>query len=536
MDTVVRLEGESLAEYAARAASTYSKHRKFEERKARGQFFTPETVATFMATLVDIRQPEIKVLDPGAGTGVLIAALCDVMKSRYLDNLKIVIDAYENDLNLLPLLETVLQECQREMRSCGYEVEYHIHAQDFILHNAKYFSPSTVPLWNKEKDSEYDVVIANPPYYKISKQSSYAGAMRKLIYGQPNIYALFMALAINLLRGGGEGIFITPRSFCSGLYYRNFREWFLANAAIDSVHLFESRRDVFDQDGVLQENIILKITKGTIQKRTISISVSRDRSFGDLRRLNASAQDVIYRRDAEVFIRIPSSSLDADILRIVDRWTNTLSDLDCRVSTGPVVPFRARRHLRKTVNGLEEIPLLWMHNIQGWDVVWPLSKNGKEASIALNEQSKSLVVPVDNYVLIKRFSAKEQKRRLYAGVLLRASLERYEYVGIENHVNYIHRPNGSLSEPEAFGIAAVLNTTLVDRYFRILNGNTQVNATDLRNIPFPSLEEIREIGTMVQRYRPRIGYKLDQIVGKILGWDPELIQRLNSSKGCYEQD
>ena len=67
-----------------------------------------------------------------------------------------------------------------------------------------------------------------------------------------------MAVAANMLKPKGEMVFITPRSFCSGLYYKKFREWLLNNVQITNIHIFESRKDVFDKDKVLQENIIIK--------------------------------------------------------------------------------------------------------------------------------------------------------------------------------------------------------------------------------------------------------------------------------------
>lgn len=527
-----RSKGESLTEYAVKLANIYSRNHKLEERKNKGQFFTPKEIANFMAKLINVNQQKVKLADTGAGTGILVASLCDLLFQHNRDIKKIVIDAYENDPNLLSLLEIVLQECQKEKNVLGCDVEYNIYNQDFILSNATYFSNRLLEPWVIGRRPSYDIVISNPPYYKINKNSPYSIVMRKFIYGQPNIYAFFMALATYLLRDGGEGVFITPRSFCSGLYYKKFREWFLNNITIDHIHIFESRKDIFISDGVLQENVILKITKSKARKNSkISISVSRDKLFEDFRTFKVASKYIFYHKNGDVFIRIPSSSLDVRILDLIDKWPNTLSDIGFKISTGPVVPFRAKKYLRKKFIGLGEVPLLWMHNIQGFDVIWPLRKNDKEEAILFNKNTKSILLPVSNYVLLKRFSSKEQKRRLYAGVILKMNFKQYKYIGIENHVNYIYRPNGILYESEAFGIAAILNTTIIDRYFRIHNGNTQVNATDIRNMPFPSTEEIKKIGEVVQKQNPQIGYELDNIVGRILGWDSELIKQLNNNEG-----
>ena len=47
------------------------------------------------------------------------------------------------------------------------------------------------------------------------------------------------------------------------------------------------------------------------------------------------------------------------------------------------------------------------------------------------------------------------------------------------------------------GICALLNSSLFDSYFRIFNGNVNVSATELREIPLPPLEAIKEIGNSI---------------------------------------
>jgi adenine-specific DNA-methyltransferase len=39
-------------------------------------------------------------------------------------------------------------------------------------------------------------------------------------------------------------------------------------------------------------------------------------------------------------------------------------------------------------------------------------------------------------------------------------------------------------------LAAFLNSTVLDVYFRQFNGHTQVNATDLRNLRYPSRSQL----------------------------------------------
>ena len=173
--------------------------------------------------------------------------------------------------------------------------------------------------------------------------------------------------------------------------------------------------------------------------------------------------------------------------------------------------------------------------MQNMGVVGPLKKNGKPYAIRICDKTIPLLLPVRNYVLVNRFSSKEQKRRLYASVLLESHFGNSKVIGIENHVNYIRKPGGNLTIYEAFGIAGILNTKIIDIYFRSLNGNTQVNATDIRILPFPNIDDIKKIGYAI--YDSRIHgniLDIDDFAAEMFEIDPEIIRRLKREH--YEQD
>ena len=78
-----------------------------------------------------------------------------------------------------------------------------------------------------------------------------------VVYGQPNIYSMFMAISAELLSESGRLVYIVPRSFASGPYFKRFREVFFQKVAPTAIHLFDSRKDVFRSQTVLQENLVL---------------------------------------------------------------------------------------------------------------------------------------------------------------------------------------------------------------------------------------------------------------------------------------
>jgi len=255
--------------------------------------------------------------------------------------------------------------------------------------------------------------------------------------------------------------------------------------------------------------------------------------FHDLSELKIDYEDIFHRENGDIFIKVPSSKVDIKIQRIVNLWKCTLKDLCLKVSTGPVVSFRATKFLSPEFKDDKSmVPLLWMHNIKGMDAVWPVHNLKKEPAIKANEESKILLVSTNNYVLVKRFSSKEQKKRVHAGVLLKSKMK-FDRIGIENHLNYIYKYGGLLSVEEAYGVAGVLNTSIIDIFFRMLNGSTQVNAVDIENLPFPSLEDIQVIGKAIINLKPAIGQELDKLVVDILKIGPQILQDL---KEVYNQN
>jgi adenine-specific DNA-methyltransferase len=157
------------------------------------------------------------------------------------------------------------------------------------------------------------------------------------------------------------------------------------------------------------------------------------------------------------------------------------------------VPFRATEFIDKVgqVPG-SHVPLIWMNHVQPMRVTWPLGRHKPEYMKHVIA-AHPLLVPNRNYVLLRRFTAKEEERRLVAAPYF-ARTSSVSMLGLENHLNYISRPGGTLTEAETFGLAALFNSYLLDNYFRTSNGNTQVSATELRSMPLPALETITAIG------------------------------------------
>ncbi|HEX8436020.1 hypothetical protein, partial [Archangium sp.] len=131
-------------------------------------------------------------------------------------------------------------------------------------------------------------------------------------------------------------------------------------------------------------------------------------------------------------------------------------------------------------------------HLSGGRVAWPKDFK-KPNALAVDPETDALLVPAGTYVLVKRISAKEEKRRVSAAVFDPRHVP-CERVGFENHLNYFHQNGSGLPATLARGLAAFLNSTLLDIHFRQFSGHTQVNAGDLRNLKYPSRQRLEALG------------------------------------------
>ncbi len=406
-----------------------------------------------------------------------------------------------------------------QARKKNITIHARVYESDFVLAATNIFYP-TLFSHSENRHNEFDLIISNPPYFKLKSDDERVRAIQGKIEGHTNIYTLFMAFGAKMLSSTGAAVFIVPRSFCSGTYFSKFRREFLSQVTPVAAHLFKSRGEVFSRDNVLQENVVLKFEKtgnpsATYKTNTIAISTSQN---GDAMTESVS-RDVSYKHfladtGKNLFFRLPTGLLDEQIIETIDRWEDTLSSLNLKVSTGKVVPFRSKKILKSTPEGEKSfVPLLWMQHIRPYQVKWQLHSFKKEQFLLTED--KSLLVEKQNYVLVRRFSAKEDNRRIVAAPFLASTFD-YDYVGFENHLNVIYKTDKDLRDSEAIGLSALLNSALLDRYFRILNGNTQVNATELRLLPLPPVNIVRLIGRKVSSLASLNAEVIDKVIFEVL--------------------
>lgn len=507
------LNQELPSEFADRLGIYYAKQVTSKHKKDNGQFFTPTEIARLMASYCELTNTTIRILDPGCGTAILTCALIEHLVATRNDIEFIDLVAYETDPDLISFSQKTLAYLKKWLSEKGIRFQYLLHNHDFILDNAK-------ALKENYSGERFDLIISNPPYFKLAKDDEKTIAAKELVSGQPNIYSIFMGIAAKLLSVNGELVFITPRSFASGNYFKAFRELFFNTVQIDKIHLFVSRKDTFNRDSVLQETVIIKAIREEINpQKNVLVSSSvgiKDIFEPSIKYFNSS--ELIDLNSKEKILHLPTSDKEESILNLVSSWENVLTDFDIKISTGPVVSFRALEFIQNNYeNGTVFLaPLFWLHNVNKMILEWPKQLKEKGQFIRIENGSKSLLLPNKNYILLRRFSTKDDKSRLIAAPYF-CNYIKSDFVGVENKVNYIYRKDGHLDRNEVVGLCALLNSELFDTYFQIFNGNVNVSATELREMRFPPLNNIRKIGSKIILSNDYTMYNVNNIVNELIG-------------------
>ncbi|WP_223305856.1 Eco57I restriction-modification methylase domain-containing protein [Massilia sp. NR 4-1] len=445
---------------------------------------TPPTIACFMAQrlVADVAHPTAKILEPAAGGGILAAAVVEALLLKPVESRpkRIELLMYELEPRLIERLISLCEDMRLACVALGIEFDYLVKHEDFLLSD----------LALQAQPQQGLLTIANPPFLKLNKSTDQRAKLHSYaVHGQPNIYSLFMAATARITPADGGWCFITPRSWMAGEYFKAARRTLLQHLTIDRLHSFESRTEGFEEDSVLQETVITWGSGRAVIDAGANILVTRSQGANDL--ANAGIQALPIERvvtdDEHAMFSLPAYDIDP-----FEGWTATLGTYGLTVSTGPVVAFRAKEFVKES-QSVGTVPLLWLQHVRQQKILWPVQK--KREHILATNASEWMLVPNAPMVVMRRFSPKEDERRVtcaaYLGQLPGA------VIGLENHLNYIYRKGGTMSPVEARGIAAFLTSSIVDEHFRALAGSTQINATELRKLPMPPLAILVRIGEQV---------------------------------------
>jgi len=220
--------------------------------------------------------------------------------------------------------------------------------------------------------------------------------------------------------------------------------------------LFVSRDKVFESENVLQETMIVKVDKSHSRSDVLISSSKSNKDFIDLNSITVPYRDVVF--GAEKYVYLVTTEEELKVLKTLHQFKETLPSLGLKVKTGLTVDFRSQEYMRDT-DEPGTVPCLYAQHIKNGRITFPLGKGSEY----ITTEKNSLVQQNRNYLIIKRFTAKEEKRRLQCGIYLSSDMPSYKYISTDNKVNFIEG-NGQMTDALVYGLFVLFNSTLYDSY------------------------------------------------------------------------
>lgn len=448
----------------------FFQRKTIEDIKERSQYFTPlEEAEKMMDDLQIIEVETIRILDPACGNGILLFKLLDKILSKYYPK-NLTIDVYDIDIDLLNNVKKIMQT----IRFAGTKLNIRFINTDFL----------------KNVDNEkYDYIVMNPPYKKINVEMVPEN-LKAFLYGQPNLYHLFITKALDMLATNGILCIISPKNYLSGKYTEKLRKYIVNDFSIIKIHTFNNRTTVF-RNSITQEVCIIHIIKS--DEENVTISYNGDSKF------QAKIDRIILGNDTKI-LYTPRSIEDYRLIEKFKKFPLKTIGNDILMKTGKVVQFRV---IGKDDNLKEEdylhfengIPLIVYRHINTNKLKYqPLVSKTKNKAITLvdDRSNSGVLIKNSNYVLIRKNIDKKYKKLIHSVGYLK-DLES-EKIALDNGIAYFTNSTDSLTREEVLGLQCILMSKQFDDYYRMINSSHTINVYELENMYFPDLETIRSIG------------------------------------------
>jgi adenine-specific DNA-methyltransferase len=335
-----------------------------------------------------------------------------------------------------------------------------------------------------EARGQFDVVVGNPPFRKLSKAEhrEFKSDFSQVVSGASNLYALFVDKSLDAVHKGGIVSLIVPASMFGGRYFQGLRGRIAEAAKVKSVHWLESRDGMF-QDVLQEAAVLTMIREQKKQKKSPRVRMSvLDRDY------NKRKLGLVTIHGSNPWI-LPKSEEQVRLLATFENGLPTLADYGYEIHTGYLVWNRSKlkRLKRFPKNGKNKpiYPLIWSNCVTG-DGIFDPSRvpDGKnKGSFVYFEQNTGL--HRQSGVLVKRTSSSEMSRRLRCAPIPSDFVDRWGGYVCENHV-YVLTPQEGISakmSPEL--LSTILNSRLVDEAFRCMSGTVAVSKYELKQLPLP---------------------------------------------------
>jgi len=474
-----------------------------------GRLFTKKDTARLMADMikVDKKKTVYTILDAGAGTGILSAAAIEKICREGEACCQIFLTCYENNEDFIPMLEDNLERIRKKAKH-DYDVKVFatVYKENYLRDAKNHY---TVTFFDVVPD-KYDIVISNPPTELCEKDSLDAigaGGITQLKLGLPFVFA---RMAATHVEEDGQLIMLLPTTYSTAAAIAPIRKEISDRLAVSAIHLFIGKQKNEKRATPLKKNFVISFINA---ERPDDITITTSYDAGKSTSALSPLPYGFVVDETTGTLTLPKSEEDTRIVKYISGFPETLESLGLKMSTGLVIDSKCEGMLfDEAAAGL--IPVIRPSAIKRGIIAFP-QKIKKQYIAPVNP---SLSQRNKNMIMIKRVPAKSDERFVNASIYLGAQLQSYKYISTHNKINFIDTKNKSdeMSARFVFGLFALINSTIYDRYISIISKSKQINSKEMRALPLPQRSIIESIGMRLMATRQTSVAACDSIVNPTL--------------------
>ena len=487
-----------------------------EVRKEGGVYYTPSFIVNYMvehslgALLKNKTLDEaakIKIVDPSCGAGVFLLGVYQYLLDWHEKHIgKLTLEQRRKILtdnifgvDIDPLAVEITKYCLSmkcsEHKDYSLNLDANIRCGDSLI--------DTDFCWKKEfshvfKRDGFDIVIGNPPYDALynshpqrAKIDSLRHQYRTMCGGTPNLYRLFFEKGLSLIKDNGLLVYITPYNYLTSADSLKLREILLNETAIIEIVDYEESQNVFAS-----------------ATQAVATIITRKQPTKDYR--------FEYRKVGNTYT-LKSKEINCDprlmfkgtsrVIKRMNQWKQTFDNF----AEGYMGEIHVSKHKKFFVPKQRDgdLPLIRGRQVGYYQMVSE-PKEFCPTKISTRSHHKP------RRIVFQEIANASQQQRIKATIL--------ENVLCGHTVNYMFSKHEDIPLESLLGL---LNSRLVNYYFKFYNQTNHVPIGEIKMIPVPDciVSTSKRLAKLVTRRLngELVDDKIDSLVYELYGLTDEEI-------------
>ncbi len=361
--------------------------------------------------------------------------------------------------------------------------------------------------------TKFDITLSNPPFINLKSNIDYKKKIKDLNYythsvnGMMDTYVVSIERILKLMEKDGHAIIICPSQILTNVSCFNLRKYMLDSFSLLNVYKFSEKNTIFPS---ITQNICVLDVKNNTKSTTIqyhTCDYNREIIVNSTNGINTS----IYKKNDYNIISITKD--DADFLSkliSLPKFKSYQSEVKCVRGNIDVTLDKEKIHEEKS-----PYPLVRGRNIKSLHTITEYISDKTIQDKNINITSKKLVC--------QQICNMNSENRLSFTLVDSCFI-------ISNSCNYITVKD----EKYISMLKHILNSNVLNRYFKIFSGNNHVSITEIQNLPLPNIFknciDMENMASEEREYKIYELYNLDRCFTHNYFGSDETIPITNSDK------